>query len=281
MKQAKATGKPILNRLHQDRRLCGDRQGAVAELAKVGEAQTDEAIKNIARDAAGRRIAVGRRRLPVLASAAMPLPVPALPAIVGFLDLAGIAVFALTGALLAARLRQDFVTMAFFALVTGVGGGSIRDLLIGAPVFWIHAPLVAPACLAMALLAWFTPRGWWEGRLLEWADAAGLAAYSVLGTVKALGYGVPPVTAALMGVITACVGGIIRDVLAGEPSVLMRRELYVTATALAAALAVCGTLLGLQAALVWTVAGLAGFALRAAAIHWELGIPSYGGREDS
>jgi uncharacterized membrane protein YeiH len=208
----------------------------------------------------------------------MPLAAPALPAILGVLDLAGIAVFALSGALLAARLRQTFVTLAFFALVTGVGGGSVRDLLIGAPVFWIRDPWVAPVCLAVALLAWFTPHRWWEGRLLEWADAAGLGAYSVLGTVKALGYGVAPVTAALMGVITGCVGGIIRDVLAGQPSILMRPELYVTAAALAAALAAVGTLLGLPMALVWSVATLAGFGLRGAAIHWSLGIPAYGGK---
>lgn len=71
---------------------------------------------------------------------------PALSAVIGVLDLAGIAVFALTGALLAARLQQTFVTMAFFALVTGVGGGSVRDLLIGAPVFWVHDPWVAAVC---------------------------------------------------------------------------------------------------------------------------------------
>jgi uncharacterized membrane protein YeiH len=206
----------------------------------------------------------------------MPLPAPALPAILGFLDLAGIAVFALTGALLAARLKQTFVTMAFFALVTGVGGGSVRDLLIGAPVFWIRDPWVAPVCLAVALVVWFTPQHWWDGRLLEWADAAGLGGYAVLGTVKALGYGVAPVTAALMGVITGCVGGIIRDVLAGHPSILMRPELYVTAAALAAALTVGGTLLGLPGALVWAIAALAGFGLRGAAIHWSLGIPAYG-----
>ncbi len=210
-----------------------------------------------------------------------PLPTPALPAIIGFLDLAGIAVFALSGALLAARLRQTFVTLAFFALVTGVGGGSVRDLLIGAPVFWIHDPWVAPVCLSIALIAWFTPHRWWEGRPLEWADAVGLGAYSVLGTVKALGYGVPPVTAALMGVITGCVGGIIRDVLAGQPSILMRPELYVTAAALTAALTVAGTLLGLPAAPVWIAAALAGFMLRGAAIHWSLGIPAYGSQRDT
>ena len=203
------------------------------------------------------------------------LPTPTLPAILGLLDVAGIAVFALTGALLAARLRQDFVTMAFFALVTGVGGGSVRDLLIGAPVFWIREPWVAPACLATALIAWFTPHRWWQGRLLEWADAAGLAAYSVLGTVKALGFGVPPVTAALMGVITGCVGGMIRDVLAGQPSILMRREVYVTAAAVSSALAAAGTLLHLPQALVWTIAAATGFAVRGAAIHWSLSIQIY------
>jgi uncharacterized membrane protein YeiH len=192
------------------------------------------------------------------------------------LDLAGIAVFALSGALLAARLRQTFVTMAFFALVTGVGGGSVRDLLIGAPVFWVRDPWVAPVCLAVALIAWLTPRQWWEGQLLEWADAAGLAAYSVLGTIKALGFGVPPVPAMLMGVVTGCVGGIIRDLLAGQPSILMRPELYVTAAALASALAAGGLWAGLQPAVAGTVAALAGFMLRGAAIRFSLALPAYG-----
>lgn len=83
--------------------------------------------------------------------------------------LVGSAVFALSGALLAAREEQTFVTVAFFALIVGVGGGSLRDILIGAPVFRIHDPLIAPACLAMMVLAWFTPRKWWEGQLPAYA----------------------------------------------------------------------------------------------------------------
>ena len=204
----------------------------------------------------------------------MSLPA-ALPQIPAVLDLAGTAVFALTGALLAARLRQTFVTMSFFALVTGVGGGSVRDLMIGAPVFWVRDPWVAPVCLSVALLAWFTPRKWWEGALLEWADAAGLAAYSVLGTAKALAFGLPPVPAMLMGVITGCVGGIIRDVLAGRPSILMRPELYVTAAALTAGLCALGQVSALPRELVWPLAALAGFALRGAAIGWGLHLPAY------
>lgn len=211
----------------------------------------------------------------------LPVNGPALPAILGLLDLAGIAVFALSGALLAARLRQTFVTMAFFALVTGVGGGSVRDLLIGAPVFWVHDPWTAPVCLAVALIAWFTPRGWWEGELLDWADALGLAAYAVIGTGKALAYGVPPVPSMLMGVVSGCVGGIIRDVLAGRPSILMRPELYVTAAALSALLAGAGALTGIPEWAAWPVAILAGFILRGAAIRLHLGLPTYGGKSRS
>ena len=200
-----------------------------------------------------------------------------LPQIPAVLDLAGTAVFALTGALLAARLRQTFVTMAFFALITGVGGGSVRDLLIGAPVFWVRDPWVAPVCLGTALIAWFTPRKWWDGQLLDWADAAGLAAYAVLGTAKALAFTIAPVPAVLMGVISGCVGGVIRDVLAGRPSIIMRPEIYVTAAALASALCAAGSWLGLPRELAWSIAALAGFALRGLAITRGLALPSYKG----
>jgi uncharacterized membrane protein YeiH len=197
------------------------------------------------------------------------------PALPPLLDLAGIAVFALSGALLATRLKQTIVTVIFFALVTGVGGGSVRDLLIGAPVFWVRDPWVAPVIVLTALIAWFTPRRWWEGKVLDWADAIGLAAYSVLGTAKALSYGVEPVPAILMGVITGCVGGVIRDVLAGQPSILMRPELYVTAAALGATLCALGSLLALPQEVVWAVAALAAFALRGAALAWKIELPAY------
>jgi len=199
--------------------------------------------------------------------------------VLDILDVLGIAIFALTGALLAAKERQTFVTMAFFALVTGVGGGTIRDLLIDAPVFWMTDTWVAAICLGTALIAWFTPVRWWEGRLLDFADGAGLTAYAVLGSAKAMAYGVPPVPAVLMGIITGCVGGIIRDVVAGRPSIIMRPELYVTAAALSSALTVIGTLMGpdlaLPPMLIWGVAFAAGFALRTAAIIWEIALPSY------
>lgn len=192
-----------------------------------------------------------------------------------WLDLAGVAIFAMTGALVAARQKQTLVTLSFFALVTGVGGGTIRDLLIGAPVFWIHDAWVAAICLGMALFAWFTPTRWWDGSVLQVADGLGLAAYAVLGTAKALEYGLPPVPAGLMGIITGCAGGIIRDVIAGRPSILMKPELYVTAAALAAAITVIGDVSGLPRVWAWVAATGAGFGLRLAAIKWKLALPAY------
>ena len=195
--------------------------------------------------------------------------------VLDWLDFAGVAIFALTGALVAAKEKQTLVTLSFFALITGVGGGTIRDLLIGAPVFWIADPWVAAICLGVALFTWFTPTRWLEGKFLSIADGMGLAAYAVLGTAKALQYGVPPVPALLMGVITGTAGGIIRDVLAGRPSILMRPELYVTAAALSASITVGGNLLGVTNWWTWIAAALAGFALRLAAILLNLALPAY------
>lgn len=192
-----------------------------------------------------------------------------------FLDTLGVAVFALTGALLAAKERQTFVTVAFFALVTGVGGGTVRDLLIEAPVFWISDPWVTGVCLLVAFIVWFTPTRWWEGKLLDYADGVGLTAYAVLGSAKALSYGVPPAPAVLMGIVTGTVGGIIRDVVAGRPSIIMRPELYVTAAALSAGLCVVGTAIALPRIPVWIGATLAGLILRSAAIRWNLALPAY------
>jgi uncharacterized membrane protein YeiH len=198
--------------------------------------------------------------------------------LIRLLDLAGIGVFALSGALMAVRLRQTLITASFFALVTGVGGGSVRDLLIGAPVFWVQDGAIAAVCIAIAAVVWVTPQRWWDGQLLEWADAVGLAAYSVFGTAKALAWGVPPVPALLMGVITGCVGGIIRDLLAGVPSIIVRPEIYVTAAALASGLFLLLLWAGLALPVAAIAGATAGFALRGAAIRWSLALPAYRGR---
>lgn len=192
-----------------------------------------------------------------------------------WLDWAGVAVFALSGALVAAAKRQTLVTFLFFAVITGVGGGTARDLLIGAPVFWIRENATLLICVVAALLVWLSPGSVWKGRALPWLDAVGIAAYATYGAAKGLAYGLAPIPAIGMGVLTACLGGIIRDVLAGEPSILMRPELYVTAAALSAALMVGLLLWGVPALLAGLTAALAGFALRAGAIRFGWKLPAY------
>lgn len=195
------------------------------------------------------------------------------------LSIVGIFVFAASGALAAARLGQTLVTFAFFALVTGVGGGTVRDLLIGAPVFWVHDPVPAITCMVAALLIWFTPRRFWSDRALDWLDAIGLAAFAVFGAAKAMSYGIPAFVAAMMGVVTGCVGGILRDLLAHEPSILLRPELYVTAAAFASGLFAILRWWGLDVPVAGVIAALLGFLLRAIAIWRSIGLPTYrGGR---
>ena len=198
-----------------------------------------------------------------------------IPAALVLLDYFGIAVFAISGALVAAEKKQTLVTFIFFAVVTGIGGGTLRDLLIGAPVFWVHTNATLGICIAAGLLVWLTSRRRFAGTALLWFDAAGLAAYATYGSAKALAFGVAPVPAFAMGVLTACAGGIIRDLLAGEPSILMRRELYVTAAALAAGLYVALSLLGLSGWIAVLVAAAAGFALRGVAIARGWSLPAY------
>ena len=191
------------------------------------------------------------------------------------LDYVGIGVFAVSGALLAAEKKQTLVTFAFFAVITGVGGGTVRDVLIGAPVFWVHNNGILLICFGAALGVWMLSTKRVTGRALLWFDAVGIAAYATYGAAKALTYGVAPVPAFAMGVMTACVGGIIRDVLANELSILMRPELYVTAAALASSLYVVATVFGVTPPLAAAVAGLAGFSLRAAAIARGIKLPAY------
>ncbi|MBX9707929.1 MAG: trimeric intracellular cation channel family protein [Caulobacteraceae bacterium] len=198
-------------------------------------------------------------------------------AVLGALDFAGVAVFAATGALAAARERHDLVTFAFFAAVTGVGGGTLRDLLIGAPVFWVEDWRYIAVCLAATLAVWLLGVGTWRFRALLWLDAVGLGAYGVLGAAKAEAFGVPPLICIVMGALTACFGGIVRDLLAGQPSILLRREITVSAALLAATAYVTARALGLDPWPAALIAAPAGFLLRAGALVWGWSLPAFPG----
>ena len=197
--------------------------------------------------------------------------------VLGALDFAGVAVFAATGALAAARERHDLVTFAFFGALTGVGGGTVRDLLIGAPVFWVWDWRYIAVCLVASLAVWVVGARPWRFRALLWLDAVGLAAYGVFGAAKAELFGVAPLICIVMGALTACFGGIVRDLLAGQPSILLRREITISAALLAASAHVIARAAGVDP---WPSAFLAaglGFALRAGALVWGWSLPAFPG----
>ncbi len=193
------------------------------------------------------------------------------------LDFAGVAVFAATGALAASRKRLDIVGFIFLAAVTGIGGGTLRDLLLGKlPVFWVKQPAFIAVCVIAAVSVYFLAHLIeYRYRLLLWLDAMGMAAYCVMGAGIALEFGVSPYAAIVMGVMTATFGGILRDVLSGEPSVLLSDEIYITAALLGSVSFVAMLNLGLDKVYAVTIAINLAFALRAAALSFGWTMPRY------
>jgi len=191
------------------------------------------------------------------------------------LDYAGVGFLAASGAVAAAERRQDIVTFLFFGALTGIGGGTLRDLLIGAPVFWVHDAGYIVVCAAAAALVWVLRGRGVDPRTLLWLDAVGLCAYAVVGAAKASGAGLDAPVCVVMGVLTACFGGVLRDVLAEQPSVLLRREIYVTAAILAATVYVALDRLGAPRGLAVAAAVTLGFALRAGAIRFGWSLPQF------
>ncbi|PBB26070.1 hypothetical protein CK228_04855 [Mesorhizobium sp. WSM4312] len=198
---------------------------------------------------------------------------------IALLDYAGVAVFAATGALAASRKQLDIIGFLFLASVTGIGGGTFRDLILNVPVFWVGNRDYVLICAVVAILVFFTAhRVESRYKLLLWLDAIGLAAFSVMGAAKGLAITGSPVVSIITGMLTATFGGILRDLLAGEPSVLLRPEIYVTAALAGAAIFTFGDVAGLPQ----IVSGLAGFvvalAVRGGALRFGWSFPSYRSR---
>ncbi|WP_299656134.1 trimeric intracellular cation channel family protein [uncultured Jannaschia sp.] len=193
------------------------------------------------------------------------------------LDWFGVVVFAITGALVASRKEMDLTGFALLGTVTGIGGGTIRDLLLGIrPIFWVEDPRYVLFCVAVSALVFLTtPAITARRRLLLWFDAVGLALFAVTGAERALEAGTGAVVAVLMGMITATFGGIIRDVLGNESPAILSREVYATAALVGAAAFAMLMAVGVdrEAAVIASV--LAGFLVRSAALIFGWSLPRY------
>lgn len=188
-------------------------------------------------------------------------------------DRAGVFVFALSGGIVAVRRNMDLFGVIVLAFLPAIGGGTLRDLILDAPVFWLTDASTILLVLAGGLSAFLFHRVIENFRPLRWADAFGMALFAVTGAAKAMALGYASFVVLIMGVITASAGGLLRDVVANQEPLLLKEDIYATAALLGSLV----FLLLMEASagdLVSLIAGLiAAFALRAAAIIFRLSLP--------
>jgi uncharacterized membrane protein YeiH len=195
-----------------------------------------------------------------------------------YLDLFGVAVFAVSGALMAGRKSMDLFGVVVIGVVTALGGGTLRDVILGHyPVVWIahQASILVAIAAALGTVAWVRmTRPIHEFGLLL-ADAIGLAVFTVGGTALAMSHQVPPLTAAIMGVMTGVAGGVIRDVLCNQIPLIFRQEIYALACLFGATVYIGLLWLGMHNDPASLLAMASVFSVRMAAIHWKWSLPRF------
>ncbi|MBT0587584.1 trimeric intracellular cation channel family protein [Alteromonas oceanisediminis] len=197
-------------------------------------------------------------------------------------NIAATIAFAVSGALVAARHRLDWIGFVFMACITGIGGGTLRDTILNVPVFWLDDYHTILVCSASAILTYFAAKHISRrSKPLLWADALGMALFTALGAQKAMALGMNIPVATIMGVFSACLGGIIRDVIVNDVPVVFQREIYITAS-LSGALTYCllHTYLPLNESVALVAGGSVAFTVRALAITQNLTMPAHQGLDD-
>lgn len=203
---------------------------------------------------------------------------PYLTPMIAAADATAVGVFAVTGALVASRKNMDIFGFILLGTVTGIGGGTVRDILLGTlPVFWVREPFYLLITVLVSSIVFFVahiPES--RYRLLLWLDAIGLALFCVVGADRVMAAGAVPSIAIVMGVVTAVFGGIIRDILGGESPVVLRREIYVIPAFVGAGVFVA--LIGIEVAkpVAALLAFIACLLLRGLALHHDWSLPQYG-----
>jgi len=195
-----------------------------------------------------------------------------------FIDLFGTAIFAISGVILAGRLKMDPFGVAVLGSVTAIGGGTIRDMALGAtPVFWITDTTYLWVILLTCLLTMIIVRrpkrlAWW---ILPVCDAIGLAVFVGIGVEKAMSYQDSALVAVIMGVITGCGGGIIRDVLAREVPMVLRSEVYATACIVGGVFHTTALAMGYDNSSAFIAGVFSTLLIRLGAIRWHLSLPTF------
>lgn len=196
--------------------------------------------------------------------------------VISVMGLSAVGVFAVSGALDAARQKMDILGLMLIGTATGLGGGTLRDVLLGKlPVFWIQEPVWIVICLIASAITYFiAPKLASRTRVLIWMDAVGLALFAVVGTEIALKFGTSPLIAVCMGVMTGSFGGIARDLLCGSNLTLMSEELYITPMLVGSVTYLTLNFLNLPNSYDLMGGFLVAFILRALAIQFNIKLPN-------
>jgi uncharacterized membrane protein YeiH len=194
-----------------------------------------------------------------------------------WVDLLGVAVFAIAGTLMAYKKHMDGFGVIVLASVTAIGGGTLRDMILDLPVFWVQDPSFFYAILAAAFVTiiWLRTRQTFPMRYLLFADAIGLAFFNVMGLQKALSYGASPLIAIALGTMTGVFGGLIRDVICREIPLVLKGELYATTCILGGASYVTALLFGLSVPWCMLMGFSVTLACRLAAMRWHWHLPVF------
>jgi len=195
------------------------------------------------------------------------------------LDYASVLIFALTGALVASRQQLDIVGFAFLACLTAVGGGTLRDVLLGQlPVYWVAEPKYLAVAVGAALLGYFTSP--WAQAIatrraaLVWADAIGLSVFCVIGAEAGLAAGAHWTIAILTGMMSAAFGGLLRDIIVNDVPLVLREDIYALAALAGAAAYVAGHATGLNPSAVTLGSAALAMMLRGCAIRFKWSLPA-------
>lgn len=191
------------------------------------------------------------------------------------IDLMGVFVFALSGALAAARKQMDIFGYMVLAVLPAVGGGTVRDLVLNTSVFWVEESIYILVAVGAGILTFLVSvRVGSRYIVLEWADAIGLSLFCVLGASKALALTGDPVLAVTLGVVTAVVGGILRDVVCNEIPLILKREIYATAAMIGATVYCLCLYFEFSETMALATGGLSAFAVRSTALIFGWSLPT-------
>lgn len=192
--------------------------------------------------------------------------------ILTFVNPIGAFVFALSGGIVAVRNKMDIFGAVVLAIITAVGGGTIRDIILNQPVFWLGDPLTIWCAIVGGVMAFFLHGIVDAFKPIRWADAVGLAIFAIAGAAKTASLGHDPLFVVIMGILTGTGGGILRDVVANRDPLLLREDIYATAAMVGAGLYAALYFSGVSETVAFGSGVAVAFTLRGAALifGWHL-----------